>query len=178
MAFLPHAAGTAIAAGLNTLKQFSLNPILQKIPNVEQLLKEVDMAANSVYFWSPTRGLGFMMEDAKVDVSLKNTIIKTPLTGRNGTVKELISAEDYKVVITGHVIGPLNNSPSFLVPLLAECLKEKGHIQVASKTLVPYLIFKLVLEKYEINQSKSPYVNVLDVNMEFWSDRDIDLKNV
>lgn len=68
--------------------------------------------------WLPVRFLGLdaaefgaaelLLPYAVVKVSSSKTIVRTPLAERKGTVKELFSADDYKIMIKGFVIDETN----------------------------------------------------------------------
>lgn len=61
------------------------------------------------YYFMPVvfmhEGKEYEIDCALVSVTGKKNIIETPLVGRKGSVKELISIDDYQVNITGVVIG-------------------------------------------------------------------------
>lgn len=46
-----------------------------------------------------------------ISIECKKTIIETALAGRNGTVKELIGAQDYVITIKGFIVGANNEFP-------------------------------------------------------------------
>lgn len=68
--------------------------------------------------WLPVRFLGLdaaefgaselLLPYAVVKISSSKTIVRTPLAERKGTVKELFSADDYKIMIKGFVIDETN----------------------------------------------------------------------
>jgi len=53
----------------------------------------------------------WMIPYCVVAVSAKKTIIETPVTERRGTVKELISIQDYQIRLRGFLVGSGNNFP-------------------------------------------------------------------
>ncbi len=134
--------------------------------------------ANSVYFRAPDASAGaFVMLDAKIDVTYKNTIVKTPITGRRGTVKESICGDDYTIDMKGHLVSLAPNSqPLVPIVLFAECMKTAGCLQVASKTLLAYGITSIVLDNYTVEQIASPYVNAQPVKLKFFSDKNLELE--
>jgi hypothetical protein len=152
----------------------------QLIPPLQSSILAPDVAEtalNTLYFLAPKRKIPFVLLDAKVDVLAKNNIIKTSLTGRSGTVKERVSADDCKVTVTGNLVGLLSNyTPLDMLALLVQCMKEEGFIYVASKTLLPFGIFRLALDNYEVKQSTAKHVNTLPVTMIFWSDQEVKLE--
>ncbi len=46
-----------------------------------------------------------------ISISSRKTIVETPLTGRSGTVKELINIQDYEITIKGFIIANTNEFP-------------------------------------------------------------------
>lgn len=48
---------------------------------------------------------------ATISIKGKKTIIETPLTGRRGSVKELISVNDYEISLHGVIVGADGNYP-------------------------------------------------------------------
>lgn len=66
-----------------------------------------DMQGN--YYFMPVTfiaaGKEYDIDCALVSITGKKNIVETPLVGRKGSVKELISLEDYQISITGAVIG-------------------------------------------------------------------------
>ena len=113
----------------------------------------------------------------KIDVTQQNTIVKTALTGRVGTVKEYIKAEDHTVTMTGDLVSKMAFREAypydFLIMLLT-VLKEKGRIAVVSKYLEAFGINNLVLESYQLNQSNNKYINTQHFNLKFVSDLEDD----
>ena len=62
-----------------------------------------------VYYFMPVtfehEGATWELDDAVVSVTAKKTIIETPLIGRQGTVKELISIDDYEIKLVAVISG-------------------------------------------------------------------------
>ena len=62
-----------------------------------------------VYYFMPVSfehdGNTWEFDDAVVSVTAKKTIIETALVGRRGTVKELISVDDYEIKLTAVISG-------------------------------------------------------------------------
>lgn len=61
------------------------------------------------YYFMPVtfiyRKKEYEIDCALVSITGKKTIVQTPLAGRNGSVKELISVDDYQIAITGAIVG-------------------------------------------------------------------------
>lgn len=70
-------------------------------------LYKKDLQGN--YYFLPVvfihSGKEYEIDYAMVSVVCKKNIVSTPLIGRKGTVKELISEDDYQISIKGAVIG-------------------------------------------------------------------------
>ncbi len=70
-------------------------------------LRQYDMLGN--YYFMPVvfeaDGKAYEIDCALVSVSLKKTIVETPVVGRRGTVKELINTQDLTISITGCLIS-------------------------------------------------------------------------
>jgi hypothetical protein len=49
-------------------------------------------------------------DEVLLDVSLIKNIVNTPIPGRNGTIKQYISDNDYSIYITGSISGKWNGS--------------------------------------------------------------------
>jgi hypothetical protein len=57
-----------------------------------------------------------------ISISSKKVIVSTALVERKGTVKELISTEDYMITIKGIIIRPDNNFPEQRSKSLSNCM--------------------------------------------------------
>ena len=53
-----------------------------------------------------------------ISITSRKTIVETPLTGRRGTVKELINIQDYEITVKGFIIGNTNEFPETEVTTL------------------------------------------------------------
>lgn len=65
-------------------------------------------AQGNYYFMPVTfihKGKEYEIPCALISITGRKNIIETPLVGRQGSVKELISLEDYQINITGAIIG-------------------------------------------------------------------------
>jgi hypothetical protein len=88
-----------------------------------------------------------------ITVEQSKTIIKTPIQGRNGTVKEYISDGDFMINMRGVIISPyLEVFPADEVKLFIELMAINGQIPVASDFLARFSIYNIVIERYSIAQ--------------------------
>lgn len=80
-------------------------------------------------------------------VTGSKNIIKTPIVGRRGTVKEYVSMGDYQINVKGAIVSPyLNVYPEDEVRLLIELLELPKAIPIASKFLDMFNITSFVVD--------------------------------
>ncbi len=110
-----------------------------------------------------------------VDVTPTNTIVETALIGRAGTVKEYISANDYKVNLSGMVISDsIDSFPLYEQIALKKILETEKTMQVESVYLNLWGITKLVYLNGSFKPSNK-YVNAFDFKLQCVSDKDFSL---
>lgn len=77
--------------------------------------KTSGMSAFMTYYFMPvflkTSAGKLELPIATISIKGKKTIIETPLTGRRGSVKELISVNDYEISLHGVIVGADGNYP-------------------------------------------------------------------
>lgn len=86
--------------------------------------------------------LRYVLEDGtQKEISLPNPtlavqsrkrIVETPLTERDGTVKELISVEGYQITVRGLIIGVNNEFPEDDLIMLQQLYSQKKSVQIAN----------------------------------------------
>lgn len=92
------------------------------------------MGANGrVYFmpvilWSSKGRLE--LPAAAISIKGKKTIIETPLTGRRGSVKELISIDDYDINMHGVILSNDNNYPEEIVQKFRDLYEQNEAIKL------------------------------------------------
>lgn len=88
-----------------------------------------------------------------ITVTQTKNVVKTPIQGRNGTVKEYISDGDYDINIKGVIISPYPMLyPRDEVNILIELMKLQKQIPVASEFLSLFDIEAMVVESYTISE--------------------------
>lgn len=68
-------------------------------------LRREDPEVLGSYFFMPVTIGGIEIPNAVISISGRKTIVETPLVGRRGSIKELISVDDYQIEVTGVLIG-------------------------------------------------------------------------
>lgn len=115
------------------------------------------------------------LDIALIEVSNDRNIVMTPVTGRNGTVKEYMSDADYQINIKGNLINNLaNQHPEVLLKALHEMCKSQVQIKVTSSLLYYLDITALVIKKFEFRMVPG-FRNVIDFELQCVSDLDPDI---
>jgi len=115
------------------------------------------------------------IQSAGVIVSQAKNIIKTKISGRNGTVKEYNSLDDYHIRINAKMTELLNIFPADQLSAWMEIAEVRSNVPVVSKLLNQYFgIDKVVVESFDVAPIQGS-LNELDINISLLSDEDIDL---
>lgn len=116
------------------------------------------------------------LETALMVVNMARNIVLTPLSGRDGTVKEYISDGDYQISVEGVLFG--KNSYKFPVDpakaLIALC-KEKASLKVYSEFLQFFDVQDIVITDYDVAQVRGSRSDV-PFRLNLISDRPIELR--
>jgi hypothetical protein len=86
-------------------------------------------------------------------VSRPSIIVKTQIQGRNGTVKEYISKDDYVITINGIISGQNGQYPETEALALQQIANAPVAIPVVSRFLNALEIFNIVVEDYSMPQT-------------------------
>lgn len=128
-------------------------------------------------FQGQTVNLGdFTVDIALFEVYNPRHIIITPITGRNGDIKEYMSDGDYIIKINGSLINPTPNTPpeQLLRGLNAFC-KAQVEIEVTN-TFLSYLdIFYIVIMEPKFTQRRGER-NIIDYELDCRSEVPFQLK--
>ena len=185
------AAQIGATAAVSFVKQKIYNNILNPAdgsPGVEAMLQiNSDVspykcsdsrypARNLLMFEVKGKGIKILLWDVKTDTTFENTIVKTAVTKRKGTVKEHISAKDYSFTLSGSLIN--DSQYGFPFSELKEFIKLfeiEDNISVTNILINSFGVTKVVLDSASIPQSSSKYVNAVNFNMKLTGDEDIEL---
>ena len=108
--------------------------------------------------------------DARIDVTQQNTIKSTPVTGRAGTVKELIQKQDHNITAKGNLIGERDKFPYDALHKLEIILNEEKSFEAKSVLLEAFGIDWVVLKTANFEQKDLKYFNTLPFTLTFESD--------
>ena len=100
---------------------------------------------------------GIIIDTVIFTVTQTKNIIKTPIQGRNGTVKEYVSDGDYLIEISGAIVSPDRTYPQTEVNELIQILKAPIAIpadSLISEFLNWFDIHSIVVESYDFPQTE------------------------
>lgn len=132
---------------------------------------------NNILFKSNDDSLMIQLVDVKINTTQDNTIVRTPLTGRRGTVKEYIQATDFAFDISGSIISPVANAfPLDYLKSFVKLFSTERNINVENVLINSFGVQKVVMERYTIDQQSTKYVNTINFKLSLISDDDIELE--
>lgn len=83
-------------------------------------------------FFLPVRLDGYLVPFAVMAVTSKKTIVSTPLPERGGTVKELISIDDYVISIKGVLVNDDGNYPDEQIAAVQAIFLKNASVELRS----------------------------------------------
>lgn len=94
------------------------------------------------------------LKDILIDVSLNRNIVKTPINGLHGTIKEFISNGDYEITIRGFLIGsnPYKAPEKEIRQFRQFFTEQTRQLAVEAKLLDCLGIYSLVVENWQLQQ--------------------------
>lgn len=132
---------------------------------------------NNILFKSNDDSLMIQLVDVKINTTQNNTIVRTPLTGRRGTVKEYIQATDFAFDISGSIISPVANAfPLDYLKSFVKLFSTERNINVENVLINSYGVQKVVMDRYVIDQQSSKYMNAVNFKLSLVSDENIELE--
>ena len=94
-----------------------------------------------------------------IDVRQNKVLVKTQVTGRNGTVKEYISTDDHQITIRGILVGEENQYPYEAKKALQAMFDVNSPYEVSCRTLNDLGISSIIFEDREFSDIEG-YENV------------------
>lgn len=136
----------------------------------------------SVVFSDPQEANGKVLNlnDCLVDISMTRNIVKTPVVGRDGTVKEFISNGDFDISIKGLFINQAHPDviPQKQITEALRWFQKNRSLQVSGKIFDIFKIFNIVVESFHMPQVPT-FIGMRPFELKCVSDTDyiIDLDN-
>lgn len=148
-------------------------------PVFSNLIFEPDPATGQTGVYTDIKGIDQTFQGLRIDTVLFNVrqtknIVKTPVQGFNGTVKEYTSDGDYEVEIAGSIVSQNPDQyPEEDVKKLLDILGIPEPLEVTSEFLAYLGITSLVVESFTINQ-EAGYRNIQPFTITALSDRPLE----
>lgn len=130
---------------------------------------------------------GIRIDTVLFDVTIEKNIVRTPINGRDGTVKQYISLGDYAIACQGIIIGEsdaanagfsvsqTNAVPEEEIRKLNEIMKVPQEIEIVSEFLDFFDVSTVVIEGANFSQREG-YRDSVYFSMGMLSDAPIELK--
>jgi hypothetical protein len=120
----------------------------------------------------------FVFETALITVNQTKNIVKTAISGQNGTVKEFMSEGDFVINLKGVIVGDTANQRPDINQLnsLVAYLKAPVSLPVSCNFLNEWLISSVAVESYTVGQREGAR-NIIDVEINMLSDSTIELSS-
>lgn len=175
------AKGVAYSVGLTSDEITVDNELLLTTngnPSPYRTAKSDEAIRNNLILTTPDGANTLEIYDARINVTQENVIVKTPLTGRRGTVKEYIQASDYKFDVTGSLITDVRNSfPLSQLRTFLDVMRNADILKVQSIYMDTFLQGDdVVMESYSVDQQSQKYVNIINFKISLVSDENIDFR--
>ena len=121
---------------------------------------------------------GIIIDTVLITVTQSKNIVKTPIQGRNGTVKEYISDGDFQIDISGSIVSQNPEQyPETDVNEFIQILKSPVAIEIVSEYLNWFDIQSVVVESYNFPQIEGVR-NVQQFNVTAISDTPVELQDL
>jgi len=122
-------------------------------------------------------GNGFLRFDSCiVTINQQRNIIKTPIQGRNGTVKEYISDGDYSISLKGSIFGDRpDKAPNQIMNDIYNLFVEPNELWIESNFIQYFGVQYVVIENYTITQVEGSRSRI-DIDIQMISDLPIELE--
>ena len=123
------------------------------------------------FIFMPVELEDLLLEAVAMNLQVQKKIVKTAVAGRQGTVKELISTQDYKITLKGFLINRKdNNYPTEQVEKLKNIFEKNTSITIKSPLTDIFEITKVVIESLNLPETK--HQNIQPFSMSLLSDDD------
>lgn len=161
--------GGQVAAKVDLFPDESVKSAQLGTPVVDQVILKtaIDSTADSDVF---------KFDSVLVTVTQTKNIVKTPIQGRNGTVKEYISDGDYDISVKGIIVSTYSErSPREAIEQLVSLLKLPNEIVIECDYLAIFGISYVVVENFNFSQVEGS-INQIQMDLKLISDQPVELK--
>lgn len=126
---------------------------------------------------TPDQSLVFQFPEAVIVdvVESPKVVLRTPIQGRNGTVKEIINNDDERIVIMGVLISDNYDFPEKMLKELKNLKNYNGHVEVNDLYLNANGIDNIVITNLSY-QRKKGMSNTIFFKLDAYTDEPIELE--
>lgn len=118
----------------------------------------------------------FILNTVLMNVDTVKNVVRTPITGRNGSVKEYINRDDYEINISGLIVSEDGNTfPREQITAFRNLMDLPKSLAVSSEFLQIFSIHNLVIIRSNVGQIMG-YRNQVQFMIQAISDVPIELK--
>ena len=122
--------------------------------------------------------LSIKLSTALMVIDQKKIIGRTHVTGRNGTVKEFYSMDDYEISIMGSIADEnATRYPEDQVKTLIKLAELNESLKISSPFTDMFNVFSAVIHTYKFDQ-KPGYQNIQFFDLKLYSDTPVELEKV
>lgn len=115
-----------------------------------------------------------LLQNAVITISLQKNIVSTAVNGLNGTIKELVNTQDYKINIKGVFVNSTNEYPTYKLEELKKLFEKQTNLKIENEICQTFGIDYIVIESLNIpNTGKT---NLLAYEISALSDFDYTLE--
>jgi hypothetical protein len=109
-----------------------------------------------------------------IDVSMVRNIVKTAVSGLDGTIKEYINDGDYSISVKGLIASEDTSYPEDVVNKLITILQKKTSIRINSNFLTHFGIADVVVDNYSLKQQEG-FENIQLFELSLTSDKAVEI---
>jgi len=132
-------------------------------------------------YYMPVKLGGLSFPYCTTRISCKKTIVKTGLVNRPGSVKELISFEDYEIELRGLIVAQYDTLPTSQIKQVRDFFKQQTSLSISSALIDIFLAQPetngsnhVIIESYEFPEVRG-VMNVRPFTMRLVSDAPFEL---
>lgn len=119
---------------------------------------------------------GLTINDCLVGISNSKNVVTTPISGRNGTIKEYINRGDYQISISGMIMSnTFNLFPTERVRKFIRICEKEEAISFSNAFANHYNITSVVVMDYKLSEKKATR-NGVPFSLSLISDDPIEIK--
>ena len=145
------------------------------LQNIANALAGKDMLGRT--FFMPVALDNKALPNTFINITAVKHIIKTPVTGRNGTVKEIANIEDFKIKIRGFCINYQSNDyPIDEVEKLQELFDKNISLPINNSLCELFGVNMAIVESLNLPEQQFQNVQAYEINLISDDDFDVIIK--